>query len=366
MDIPFWAPGRTYQTHKQEILAAIDRIASAGQLVAGEYGKDIAHVESRLKEMLEVKHFILTGSGTQSLFLVYKNLLQPGDEVITTSHTFVATIDQIKAVGAIPVFVDIDDTGLIDPMEVEKAITPKTKMIVPVHLEGKVCDMESIMSIAKKHNLFVVEDACQALGAITENWPRKKAGSIGIAGCFSFYPAKIFGSLGNLGGVATNDDELAKKVRDMSSSYRFAKLEDRGWGYNLEPDNLQAAVLNAKWDKLSSYWVQRSRIAEKYNEAFADLPIVLPLKQFGRVYQDYVIRVPERKEEFCAHLKENGVGILGHDLVPNHKYPLLGFDVSLPKTEQYMVEQVRIPCTPDHTDEEISYVIKVIREFYGR
>lgn len=366
--VPFWQPGKTYKKYKAEIDAAIDRVASAGELVMGEYGKDISRFEQRMAGFLGVQHFVMTGSGTQSLFLVYKTLLKPGDEVITTSHTFVATIDQIKAVGAVPVLVDIGDDGLIDPKEVEKAITPKTKMIVPVHLEGKTADVDTLYSLkfpTREQTILIVEDACQAVGARYDE-AGYLAGSQSDAACFSFYPAKILGSLGNAGGIATNDEKLAKEVRNLGSSYRFAPVEERGWGYNLEPDNLQAAILNVKLNYLGEHLARRKEIAEKYLGAFKDLPVILPPNQPGRVWQDFVLRIPERKQEFLDHLKANGVGFLGHDLVPNHQYPLLGFDVSLPKTEEYLARQVRIPCNPDLEDEDIDHVIKAIREFYGK
>lgn len=372
MKVGFWTPGKTYQTLKVEILEAIDRVCSAGELVMGDYGKDITRFEQRMAEYLGVKYFVMTGSGTQALFLVYKTLLKPEDEVITVSHTFIATIDQIKAVGATPVLVDIGDDGLIDPREIEKAITPKTRMIVPVHLEGKMCDMFEITRIAQKHNLLVVEDAAQALGAsiVHDESPAGKvmSGSIGIAGCFSFYPAKILGSLGNAGGVATDDERLAIAVRNRGSSYRFAPLEERDWGYNLEPDNLQAAICNIKFNHLEETLAQRKEIAERYLEAFKDLRLILPPNQEGRVWQDFILRLTEtwEKVEFLRHLEENGIGFLGHDLVPNHKYPLLGLNVSLPETERYIKQQVRIPCNPDLTNEEVEYVIRVICDFYAK
>jgi dTDP-4-amino-4,6-dideoxygalactose transaminase len=365
MKVPFWSPARNYLSLEKEIDQAIKRVLLSGQLVLG-YGKDVELFEKNFAKFIGVKHAIMCGAGTQALYLAYRGLgIGQGDEVITTSHTFIATIDQIVALGAKPILVDIDDTGLIDPKEIEKAITKKTKAIVPVHLEGKMCDMPAIMKIAKKHKLLVIEDAAQAAGA---NIDGKVAGSWGHAGCFSLFPAKTLGSFGNAGCVTTNDDKLAERLKMMRCNWNIGKnpSQDVEFGVNMEPDVLQAVVLNVKLKKLKSYLKAREDIADFYYMNLKDLPILLPYRQNGRIYQDFVIRVEHGRGELIKHLQKNGVGILGHNLTPNHLYKKLGLKFKLPKTEKYIATQIRIPCSPDHTNEEISYVVKVIKSFYEK
>lgn len=347
-------------------MGAIEKILSHGGLVIGA-SPEIEEFEKNLASFLGVKHAVATGSGTQSLCLAYRAVgIGPGDEVITTSHTFVATIDQIKYLGAVPVLVDIGEDGLIDPDLIEKAITPRTKAIVPVHLEGKVCDMDRIMDIAKRYNLVVVEDAAQAVGA---KYKARTAGTIGNAGCFSFFPAKVLGSFGNGGAVITNDDQIAADVRMRRCNGNIGKNPDINapLGWNLEPDGLQCAVLNVTLKYLPERLARRAEIASRYDEAFKDLSMKLPLKQEGRIYQDYVVRLEsrEKRDAFAAYLAERGVGVLGHNLTPNHLYKSLGAHFNLPKTEEYTFTQCRIACNPDLTDEEVEKVIENVRSFFA-
>ena len=310
MKVPFIRFSDVYTQDKEEILGALDRVFLTGELCLGNYGKDIKEFENWFAEFIGVKHAIMTGSGTQALYLAYKALgIGPGDEVITVAHTFSATFDQIVALGATPVLVDIDDNGLIDFNEVEKAITDKTKVIVPVHLEGKVAyPLFGIRKLVERtQKIYVVEDACQAIGAnivkmakyqventkigtlvFKNNNPKYrvqlKAGSFGHLGCFSFYPAKILGTLGNAGAITTNDDELAYKVSMMRCNYRLEKDPDKiDYGMNFEPDNAWAAALNVRKNHLPEYIKRRAEIAKMYDEGLYDLPIKLPLQQEGRV-----------------------------------------------------------------------------------
>lgn len=364
--VPFWSPARNYKSIKKEIDGAITRVLESGQLVLG-YGEDVERFEKSFAKFIGVKHAIMCGAGTQALYLAYRALgIKAGDEVITTSHTFIATIDQIVALGAKPILVDIDDTGLIDPVEIEKAITSKTKAIVPVHLEGKICDMPVILKIAKKHKLLVIEDAAQAAGA---NIDGKIAGSWGNAGCFSLFPAKTLGSFGNAGCVTTNDSKLANRLKLLRCNWNIGKnpSQDVEFGVNMEPDVLQAAVLNVKLRKLKGYIKKREEIANFYYEVLGEeTPLRLPYRQKGRIYQDFVIRVEQGRGELIKHLQKNGVGILGHNLIPNHKYKKLGLNFKLPKTEKYLATQIRIPCNPDLTEEEVIYVVETIRKFYDK
>lgn len=384
MRVPFVKFSDIYTQNKDEILGALDRVFSNGELCLGDYGKDMVELEKWFAEFIGVKHAIMVGSGTQALYLAYKALgIGPGDEVITTAHTFSATFDQIIALGATPILVDIgSETGLIDPKEIEKAITPKTKAIVPVHLEGKVCDMDAIMKLANKYKLKVIEDAAQAIGAIDVNYTKcedlkscigkgLKVGTIGDLGCFSLYPAKIFGTLGNAGMITTNDDELAYKVSMLRCNYRFEKDPEKvNYGFNFEPDNAWAAVLNVRKKYLSEYLKRREEIAGTYLRGLQELEnrglIKLSWNQPGRVWQDFVIRInhPKDKEELLTHLTSNGVGFLGHDVPHYPDYPKLNLKFDLPKTREYIKQQVRIPCNPYLKDEEVEYIIATLLAFW--
>lgn len=364
--VPFWEPARDYFRFREQIMSAIDRVLSNGELVLG-FGKDIPKLEEDFAKYVGTKHAIMCGAGTHALYLTYRALgIGPGDEVIVPSHTFAATFDQIIALGAKPVFADIGEDGLIDPEEIDRLVTGDTKAVVVVHLEGKVCDMGKILRKARQYeNLLIIEDAAQALGA---SWNGQRVGSIGVAGCFSLFPAKILGSVGNAGMITTDDDALAEKLRMLRCNYNLGKnpdINNGNYGMNMEPDNIQAAVLNVKFPHHDENLKRRAEIASMYDEAFKDLPIGLPLKQDGRVYQDYVILVGLEKDAFCEHLKQNGIGILGHNLIPHHKYHKLKIPF-LRNTDIYVKNQIRIPCNQNITNEEAQEVIKAIRAFYQK
>lgn len=362
MKIPFWEPSREYRKYKSEIDQAIQGCLERGELVLG-YLDQITNFEKSFAEFIGVKHAIMVGCGTQALHTAYQAVgIGPGDEVITTSHTFIATIDQIVARGAKPILVDIDpETGLIDPKEIAKVFTEKTKAIVPVHLEGKVCDKYPHMRyMVNGHEIPIIEDAAQAIGA--------KGVGYGLAQCYSLYPAKILGCVGNAGMVTTNDDDIAEKSKMIRCNYNIGRankdVANAEYGHNFEPDAIQAAVLNAKMKYLPERLEKRQEIAEYYDDEFKDLPIIKPLKQEGRVYQDYVLRSGER-EEIVKFLKDQGIGIIGDGLLPNHWYQKLNLNYTLPYTEDYLAKQFRIPCNPDLEDAEIEYIAEKVKEFYA-
>ena len=365
MKIPFWSPAREFNKYKEETMKAIEDVLSSGNLVLG-YSDEIEKYEKSFAELIGTKHAVMCGAGTQALYLAYRALgIGKGDEVITTSHTFIATIDQIVALGAKPILVDIGDDGLIDPEEIKKAITPNTKAIVPVHLEGKICDMDKIMDIADDlffddSDILVIEDGAQAIGA--------KGLGRGDAICFSNFPAKILGSVGNSGIIGTNNEDLANRLRMMRCNWNIGKnpdIENAEYGVNMEPDATQAAVLNLRLKYFPERLARRKEIAEKYDEAFKELPIVLPVKQEGRVYQDYVCRL-EEPEKLRDFLREKGIGTLGVGLIPNHKYPKLKLDFNLPKTDRYLRTQIRLPISPDLTEEEVDYIIENVKKYFNK
>lgn len=366
MKISFLPYPRLFENEKGEFLYEMQRVLDSGQFILGP---EVEKFEKSLAEYIGTKYAVGVNSGTDALFLALKAAgIGPGDEVITVSHTFVATIQTIKQTGATPILVDIGDDGLMDMEQVEKAITDKTRAIVPVHLEGKVCDLKTLNDIADRNNLTIIEDACQAFGA---KYGESKAGSFGLAGCFSFYPAKIMGVPGDAGAITTNDEDLYNELKLLRNHYGIGKgVEGKvKFGYNSRLDNLQAAFLNVKFKYRDEILNRRRDIAERYIsliiENFPGLKIAH--NQPGRVWQDYVIRCKDQEErdQLVQWLNNAGIGVLGHDLKPNHLYDGLDLNFDLPKTVEYINTQIRLPCNTIISDEEVDYIINTIKEFYG-
>lgn len=385
---------RYWEKHGKETLKAIDSCGKRGDYVMRS---DLLKFEGELAKYTGTKYAVGVNSGTDALFLslkalnitgnyfyLYEKLRDKkitekefhdqfdGDEVITVSHTFIASIQVIAQAGARPVLIDVGEDGLMDAELLETAITPRTKAIMPIHLSGKVCDMTKIMAVAKKHHLYVIEDACQAMGA---TWGKKKAGSIGHTGCFSFISPKLMGAFGDNGAVTTNDKKLYQKLLLLRNHWNITQGALHGhqpetpkfmeWGWNSRMDNIQAAALSVK---LKIYpWIlkRRKEIAMMYNKGLKGLPCKLPLQQKGQVYQEFIICVEDQKN-FVKHMYEAGVELLVRDLTPNHL--LHGYHLDhfkLPVTEAMAGAVVRLPTYPQLSDKEVSYVVKCIREFYG-
>lgn len=366
MNVPFVGYKIQYQNLKSEIDSAIEDVLSRGDLILR---KDTDEFERRLAEFVGAKYAIGLNSGTDALFLSLLAMgIGKGDEVITVSHTFVASIAAIVQAGATPILVDVSDDFVMDADKLEEAIGEKTKAIIPVYLNGRMCDMDKIMEIANKHNLIVIEDSAQALGA---SFNGKKAGSIGLTGCFSFYPAKILGCFGDGGGLTTNDEKIAEKVRLLRDHGQKTKTEILYYGWNSRIDNLQAAVLNVKLDHLSKWIDRRREIAMMYQSGLSDVSnIKLPPapnsdeKHFD-VFQNYVLRA-EKRDEFFNFLKENGVETLIKDPIANHMHKGLNLShFSLPMSEQLAKEVISLPMYPELTNEQIEYIISTVRRFYG-
>jgi len=356
--VPFVAYKLQYQNLKQEIDQAMQDVLERGDLILR---KDVEDFEKTLADFIGVKHAIALNSGTDALFFSLKALgVKQGDEVITVSHTFVASISAIAQLGAVPVLVDVGDDYLMDMNLAERAVTPKTKAIIPVHLNGRMCDMERLTEIAKKHNLAIVEDSAQALGS---EFLGRKAGSIGQTGCFSFYPAKILGCFGDGGALTTNDDNIALKVKLFRDHGQLTKTNIECFGWNSRLDNLQAAVLNVKMKHLPEWIKRRKEIAQKYAMGLGEISeIKLPFSQ--GVFQNYVIRA-EKRDELFEFLKNRGVETLIKDPVPNHWHSGLNLShFKLPVSERLAKEVISLPMYPELTDEQIQYVISQIKEFY--
>lgn len=355
-----------YRRLWDETMDTLTQIFTRGDLIMRE---QLLSFEAHMASYLGVKHAIGLNSGTDALYYSLEAAgIGPGDEVITVAHTFVATVSAIVFCGAKPVLVDIGDDMEMDVDKVEALITPRTKAIIPVHLNGRMVDMGKLMPIAEKHDLIVIEDAAQALGA---SYNGKRAGSFGLAGCFSFYPAKILGCAGDGGLLATNDDALANKIRLLRDhGLDRETMEMLCFAYNSRLDNLQAALLDVKLRYFPDWLQRRREIARLYTEGLSGIKgLKLPPEpgEGGRyydVYQNYVIG-SDRRDMLAAYLKESGVENLISWPKPLYKHQALGLaHYKLPMTERVSREVLSLPMYPELSDEDVGYVIKCVREFY--
>lgn len=331
--VPFVNFSKSYMKLREEIFGAIQKILSNGTIILS---KEVKEFEKRLAKFCGVNYSIGMANGTDALMLILRALeIKNGDEVIVPNYTFIATYEAVKNNGADLKFVEVNDDLLIDENRIEEAITEKTKAIMPVHIAGKVCNMDKILEIAKKYNLLVIEDACQALGA--------KGIGLGNAMAFSFYPAKILGAAGDAGAVCTNNKELADKIRLLGTH-----CNGENFGFNSRLDSIQASILNVKIKRLKSFLKRRQEIAEKYLRELKDLPIKLPNNDKKRVWQDFIIQT-EKRDELKDYLVKNGVETL------IGKYAVF-------KPEK--LKELRLPCNENLTNEEIQHIIKTINHFF--
>ncbi|MGQ9645017.1 MAG: DegT/DnrJ/EryC1/StrS family aminotransferase [Thermodesulfobacteriota bacterium] len=355
---------RQYQQHKKEFDDVFQEIMSGGDFILRRH---VEEFEKRIADYVGTKHAIGVNTGTDALYLSARALgFGPGDEVITVAHTFVATVGAIVQSGATPVLVDVTDDFNINVDQIEATISPKTKGIIPVHLNGHACRMDKIMEIVEKHGLKMIEDAAQALGA---EFRGKRCASFGDTGIFSFYPAKVLGTAGDGGLVCTNDDGLARKIRAFRDNGRVESVdvvECFGWCSRL--DNLHAALLNMKFNYFEQWIERRREIARMYDEGLSGIPgLLLPPRSDGDyfdVYQNYVIRCRKRDDLF-THLHKSGVEVLISWRVPMHKQKALGLDhFKLPMTERISAEVISLPMYPELTDQEVEFVIEAVKGFF--
>ena len=362
---------RFFRKHRKEIMRAFEKCAKKGDFMLRD---ETRRFERKLADYIGTKYAVGVNSCTDAMFLSLVALgIKKGDEVICPSHTFIATIQSIIHTGATPVLVDVGEDELMDMQKVRKAITPKTKAIIPVHFHGKICDMSALFYIMQANNLFVVEDVAQALGA---NRGGKMAGSFGVTGCFSFNFPKLMGAYGDAGAITTDNEELFKKLLLLRNHWNitqgsvdakeYPQPEEMEWGWKSRIDNIQAAILNVKFKYLDKLLARRKKIAEKYNKAFANLPnLEIPNLPEGCVVQEYILKTSFQKE-FVEHMKKCGVELLIRDTIPNHKLKGLGLDqFNLPVTERIAQNAVRLPIYPELTSKEQSYIIKCVRKYYG-
>jgi len=364
--VRFVDPGRNYRMIKDELDAAYFEVMSKGDLI--DRGQ-LEQFEKNLAAFVGTKYAVGLNSGYDALHVSLMAAgIGAGDEVILPAHTFVASASAIVNVGANPVLVDVGKDFNIDIYKIEEAITDKTRAIMPVHLNGYMADMVRIMEIAEKHKLVVVEDACQSLGAQMNG---KKAGAWGFTGCWSFYPFKILGGYGDGGAITTDDPDVALFATRMRYNGEDRKTgEYHGHGFTCLLDNLQAAFLDVKLRHLPKWIERRREITERYRQGLSDLPdLVLPHYDDPRrdhVYQNYVVK-SKQGDAFSDHLKNNGVEVLIQFRKPYYKHLALKLeDQGFPETDALSREVCSIPMNVEITDEEVDYVISVVRSFYGK
>ena len=361
--IPILDLSHQYEELKTDLEREVLKVLSSGQYILGE---NVKKFEKSFAKYNSVNHALGVASGTDALHLALRALdIGPGDEVITVSFTFIATVEAISYVGATPVFVDIDsNTFNLDPKELEKKITPKTKAIMPVHLYGQPADMTPIMEIAKKYNLFVVEDCAQAIGA---EYKGKKVGSFGDIGCFSFFPSKNLGTFGDGGMVTTNSDYLAERITSLRSHGSKVRYYHDEVGLNSRLDEIHAAILNVKFPHIDKWNAKRKEVAYYYNELFKgveEIQIPKELKDTNCVYHQYTIKAPVR-DKLVESLRKKGIMAMIYYPVPIHlqaAYKAFGFKQGLlPNTEKCTTQVLSLPMFPEITKEQQNQVAEAVK-----
>lgn len=364
MKVPFLDLKAHHSARRSELAAAIQEVIDAAAFAGGPF---VSGFEADFAAFCVAPHVVGVSSGTDALWLTLEALgIGPGDEVITAPMTFIATAEAISRTGARPVFVDIEEvTYTMDPAGLERAVTPRTRAIIPVHLFGQMADMGPILEFARHRKIAVVEDAAQAHGARYDGHP---AGSLGTAGCFSFYPGKNLGAFGEAGAVATRDKALADRVRVLLDHGQVRKYNHAVLGWNCRMDGIQAAVLQVKLRHLEHHNEMRRRHAAHYARALAGIPhLVLPTCAPGRTHARhiYAIRVPDRGP-FMHHLESLGIGCGIHYPVPIHlqeAYAALGHRRgSFPIAERCAAEFVSLPMFPELTSDQIDAVAQAVAQ----
>jgi dTDP-4-amino-4,6-dideoxygalactose transaminase len=358
----------------QEIKERVLEVIDSGQYILGNQCRDF---EKEFAQFIGVKYAVLTSSGTSAIFLCLKALgVGPGDGILVPSLTAFPTVEPIFHVGARPIFVDIDETFTMDPQHIEAILKnsaswsgiKKIKGILPVHLYGHSADMDSILNLAKRYGLFVLEDCCQAHGA---RYKGKRVGSMGVAGCFSFYPSKNLTVFGDGGILVTSDDELAKTCRMLRDHGRKEKYEHELVGYNLRFNEIQGAVGRLQLRRLEWFNESRRRIAQWYHDGLKGIPVITPQARDWAepVYHLYVIQTPDR-DKLADFLKEKGIQTGIHYPIPNHQQPAvrnaLGPQLKLERTEKAAQKILSLPIYPELEKEKVDFVCANIRDFFNK
>lgn len=364
MQVPLLDLKAQFATIRDEVLEQVTEVLDTQRCIGGP---KVEELEKQIAAYCDCKYAVGSSSGTDAILESLMSLnIGPGDEVITTPFTFFATAGCIARTGAKPVFVDIDPaTYNIDAASIEAAITDKTKAIMPVHLFGQMADMDSIMAIAGVHSLAVIEDACQS---ISSTYKGKKAGSIGTAGCFSFFPSKNLGGIGDGGMTVTNDEKLYEKLKVMRNHGQTGTYEHALVGGNFRLDPIQAAALLVKLPYLDDWSAGRRKNAAYYDKKFAGTAVQTPYisDDCVSIYNQYVIRVP-RRDELLAHLRASDIGCAVYYPMPLHLqecFASLGYkEGDFPNTEKASAEVMALPVYPELTDEMKDFVVETTLAF---
>ncbi len=365
MNIPFYSFQKIHADTGNEISESIQRCIAEAHFISG---KDVEEFEKEYAAFNSVKHCIGTGNGLEAIHLSLKAIgIKPGDEVIVPAHTFIATYLAVSYCGAIPVPVDADpDTMNIDVTKIEAKINSKTKAILPVHLYGQSCQMDMIMKISNDRSIPVVEDNAQSQGALFKG---QITGSFGLSNSTSFYPGKNIGALGDAGGITTNDESIAKKIRMLRNYGSVEKYKHEVIGFNSRLDTIQAAALRIKLKHLAKWNLERNELAQKYTSLLEKVNgITLPKIHSDAisVYHQYVIRT-EKRDELKNYLQNKGIGTLIHYPLPSYLQPAyadLNYkEGSFPVTEKICKSCLSLPIFPGLTTEQIEYIANMINDF---
>lgn len=356
-----------YQRNRDAINEALARVFQRGSFILGP---ELEEFESRFARYLGIEHVVGVNSGTDALFLSLKACeIGEGHEVITVANTAVPTVSAIRMTGATPVFVDVqEDTQTLDPSLLDAAVNKRTRAIIPVHLYGYPADMSPIMDVARKHRLTIIEDACQAHGA---KYSGAMVGTLGRAGCFSFYPTKNLGAFGDAGAIATSDARFAVKLRALRNYGEVAKYRNSMEGVNSRLDEIQAAILSWGLTQLDHWNEARAKLAAIYLNGLRTSPLELPRvsdQTSKRVWHLFVIKC-DRRDELRRHLSEMGLDTMVHYPVPIHRqaaYRFLGYKArDLPKTTRLSRRILSLPIYPELTMAHVNRICSAVRDFYG-
>lgn len=365
--IPFFNYPALFKAHEEDYVRIFRDVGSRGAYILQ---KDLAQFEESLKKFLNVKHVFGTSDGTNAIMIGLMALgVKPGDEVICSAHTYIATASAAQMLGAKAVVCDIGPDNLMDPKDAEKRITSKTKVIMPTQLNGRCSNMDAIQAVADKHGLMVAEDAAQALGA---KFKGQNAGTFGKFGTFSFYPAKVLGCFGDGGAIVTNDDDIAAKLLALRDHGRDESGMVVMWGTNARLDNLQAAFLDYKLKTYPKEIERRRAIARQYDDAFKSMEELTPPPgpsanpNHFDVYQNYELAA-DRRDDLRVYLKERGIGtIMQWAGTPVHRFPKLGFNTSVPGVDKFFERCLMLPMNVTLTDEDVAYIVSCVKEFYAQ
>ena len=370
MKVPLLDLKAQYTAIKEEVLAATTEVYDGQHFILGP---KVEALEKEIARYCQCKYAVGVSSGTDALLVSLMAAgIGLGDEVITTPYTFFATVGSIARLGAVPVFVDIEEaTYNIAPDLIEDKITDRTKAIIPVHLYGQCCDMDPIVALAREHDLVLIEDAAQAIGA---EYKGQRAGSMGKMGCFSFFPSKNLGAFGDGGMVTTSSETLYENLKILRVHGSSPKYYHKFLGGNFRLDALQAAIILVKLHYLDQWTMARQANARRYRELFRreglDRIIRLPVARDGRhIYNQFVISVPDQRDQLRHHLHEAGIGTEIYYPVPMHLQPCFnhhdGKKGYFPRTEQAADKTLALPIYPELTEEQQAFVVETIKAFYG-